>query len=55
MGYGIAIEKHVKKIRNSIHEIPIYASFSYKSASKPGGRIGPTRFERVNIQRRADL
>ena len=36
-----------QKWRKSIHENPIYASFSYKNAPKHARRIDPSRFERV--------
>ena len=43
-----AIEKvSCKKCRKSIHEIQIYANFSYMCARKPMGRIDPSRLERL--------
>ena len=48
MGLCIAIEKpYAKNEKKSIHETPIYAKFSYKSAPKSVGRIDASRFERV--------
>ena len=42
------VEKsHAKKKKKIIHEIPIYANFSYVCAPKHVGRIDPSRFERV--------
>ena len=48
VGLCFAIDKsYAKKLGKCIHETPIYANFSYKSAPKTVGRIDPSRFERV--------
>ena len=48
LGFALLLKSLVQKMRNSINESPVYASFSYISASKPVGRIDPSRFETVN-------
>ena len=44
-----AIEKSYKKLRKTIHEIPIYVRFPYICAPNPTGRIDSSRLERINL------